>query len=164
MQWIESIAKAAQDAATSRHEPPEAAQTELCLSVVPETRITPQAEESRLNAADRVALMDAIEKGRTAQALNLALRVIADLTGDRALIDANAQSRAAMGEEWRRAYKVWATYAPRIRAAQTEAEALSAYDAAIDACAQITDGTGKDGVLLGVAVLDMLEQVRKDRA
>ena len=162
--WAKSIANAAQNAATPHQNPPETAQLAMQINPPHPPENAPQRRTDWLTSPDRILLYDAIEAGTTARALHLALQVIAALTGDGELVEANAQNRAAMGEEWRRAYKVWATHAPRIRAAMTEAERLAAYGAASDACLLIAEGTSHDGMLLGVAVLDMLGELLKNDA
>lgn len=161
--WLDIFNEIGRDTATDRQKPPEPTQTNERQIPSPPSSAAPQRRTEALTASARSALMDAIDTGKTARALELALRAIADLTGDRELLDFNAQSRAAMGEEWRRAYKVWATHAPRIRAAVSTAEAKDAYAAATDACCTIADGTGEDGLALGGGVLEMFAELFREQ-
>lgn len=161
--WAKAIANAAQNAATPHQKPPEAAQMAIQTNPPPPPENAPQRRTEALTASARAALIDAIDAGRTARALDLALQALADLTGDREPMDRNTQDRAAMGEEWRRAYKVWATHAPRIRAAISRSEIMDAYSAAIDACPAITDGTGADGLKLGGGVLEMFDTLLREQ-
>lgn len=162
--WAKSIANAAQNAATPHQKPPEAAQMAIQINPPTPPENAPQRRTDWLTSPTRILLFDAIDAGATARALDLALQAIAELTGDRQLMERNAQDRAAMGEEWRRAYKIWAKHAPRIRDAMTRDEAMSAYERAADECATIADGTGENGLILGAAMLDMLAQLINSRA
>ena len=161
MSWVNAIATAA---ATPRQTAQEAAQTEMQILPCPPPQNAPQSRTGWLTSPQRIALVDAMQEGRTAKALSLALQAIADLAGDRELVDLDAQSRAAMGEEWKRAYKVWTMHSPRIRTAMTQAEKLAAYDEALDACALIADGTGEDGLAIAQGMLEMLTGLLSDRA
>ena len=156
--WAKSIANAAQNAATPHQKPPEAAQMVIQTNPPPPSENAPQRRTEALTASARAALIDAIDAGRTARALDIALQAIADLTGDREPMERNAQDRAAMGEEWRRAYKVWSAHIPRIRAAQTTDEVLGALDKAYDACKTIADGTGLDGLYVGFGMMEICER------
>ena len=156
--WAKTIANAAQNAATPRQKPPEAAQMVIQTNPPPPSENAPQRRTEALTASARAALIDAIDAGRTARALDIALQAIADLTGDREPMERNAQDRAAMGEEWRRAYKVWSAHIPRIRAAQTTDEVLGALDKAYDACKTIADGTGLDGLSVGFGMMEICER------
>ena len=162
-EWLESVAKAAQTAPTSRQTAPEPPETSAPRNTRPQTAPASQSRTEAYTASTRAALIAAIDAGTTAKALTLALQAISALTGDSDPLTIDAQSRAAMGEEWRRAYKAWTTHAPRIRAAQTAPELDSAYSDAIDACMAIATDTGEDGFALGEGVLNMFEELYKAR-
>lgn len=161
--WLDIFNEIGRDPAADRQKPPEPTQPRERQIPSPPPPAAPQRRTEALTASARALIMDAIDTGKTARALDLALQAIADLTGDRELLDFNAQSRAAMGEEWRRAYKVWSTHAPRIRAAISTAEVKDAYSAAVDACSTIADGTGADGVALGGGVLEMFADLFREQ-
>lgn len=64
----------------------------------------------------RADILAALEKGASSYALTLCLQAIADLTGDQSFA-AEAVPLAKptkTGEEWKRAYKTYARYAPQI--------------------------------------------------
>lgn len=156
--WAKAIANAAQNAATPHQKPPEAAQMVIQTNPPPPPENASQRHTEALTASARAALIDAIDAGRTARALDIALQAIAELTGDREPMERNAQDRAAMGEEWRRAYKVWSAHISRIRAAQTTDEAMDALDKAYDACKNISDGTGQDGLSVALGMMEICER------
>lgn len=156
--WAKAIANAAQNAATPHQKPPEAAQMVIQTNPPPPPENAPQRRTEALTASARAALIDAIDAGRTARALDIALQAIADMTGDREPMERNTKDRASMGEEWRRAYKVWSVHIPRIRAAQSDDEAIDALDKAYDACKTISDGTGIDGLSVGLGMMEICER------
>lgn len=153
--WLDVFNEIGKSAPTPPQPPPEPTHTESRQVASPPPSTASQSRTEPLPASTRAALMDAIDTGRTAKALGIALRAIAQLTGDPELPSFYDQTRAATGEEWRRAYKAWITHAPRIRSAMTAAEALAAFSDAVDACPTVADGTGEDGSALGSGLLEM---------
>lgn len=161
--WLDIFNSIGRDTPTAHQPPPEPPQAETRQTASPPPLTAAQSRTEALPASTRAVLMDAIDTGHTAKALGIALRAIAQLTGDPELPTFYDQSRAATGEEWRRAYKVWSTHAPRIRAAISAAEAKDAYAAAVDACSTIADGTGADGLALGSGVLEMFADLFREQ-
>ena len=156
--WLDVFNEIGREAPQTRREPPETAQTGRAIISPPPPENVSQGRIGALEASTRAALIDAIDAGKTARALDIALQALADLTGDRGPLERNNQDRAAMGEEWRRAYKVWSAHIPRIREAQTIDEVFEALDKAYDACKAISDGTGQDGLSVGLGLMGIFER------
>lgn len=161
--WLDVFNEIGREPTTAHQKPPEAAHMVIQTNPPPPPENAPQSRTEALTASARAALIDAIDAGRTARALDIALQAIADMTGDREPMERNAKGRASMGEEWRRAYKVWSAHIPRIRAAQTTDEAMDALDKAYDACKTISDETGQDGLSVALGMMDICEREFKAR-